>query len=113
MMAEALTRPSRSPATSGFVQSRSVQLVLVAPAPLRAPRHKEHIFAYASPPATSLDLLWKRANARDERHRQAIACLPLSSEIPCSSKEGPKTRPMGVDSALFDPYTRGSSIRIP
>ncbi len=86
-LAGALTRPSRSPATSGFAQSRSAQLVLVAPAPLRAPPHTEQIFASASPPVRSTVLLEKRATARAERHQQAVACLPLSSETSCPPKE--------------------------
>lgn len=87
MMAEALTRPGRSPATSASAQYRSVRQVLVAPAPLRAPPHKEHVFVYAFPPARSLGLLWKWANAISEQHREASPCFPLSSEIPCPPKE--------------------------
>src|SRR6266704_4223573 len=107
MMAEALTRLSRSPATSGFVHSRSVWQVSVAPAPLRAPPGKGHVFVFASLPARSLGLLWKQVNAMSEQHRQAVASFPLSSEIPCPSKEGPGTRPMGVALLHPDAYTRG------
>src|SRR6266567_1514441 len=106
MMAEALTWPSHSQATSGFAQSRSVRLVLVAPAPLRAPRHKGHVCVCASPSTTNLSLLWKHTNARGERHREVVASLPLSSEIPRPSKEGTKTRPMGVALHHPDVYTR-------
>src|SRR5581483_1432001 len=112
MMAEALTRPSHSQATLGFAQSRSVRLVWVAPVPWRAPRHKGHVFVCASPSPTNLSLLWKCTNTRGERHREVVACLPLSSEIPCPAKERPGTHPMGV--ALHHPaaYTKGVSGKV-
>src|SRR5436189_553866 len=67
MMGRALTRPGRSPATSGSTQYRSVRPGWVAPAPLRAPRHREHVFVCAFPHTTSLGLLWKRANDTEKR----------------------------------------------